>query len=121
VTSISTRVDQVFGNHAHVTVFIGPDSDHRASAGRLVCRLEEIEEQEHVDAQARLHEFTEAYTARVEIIGRVWELLEHARKVTPSERAVIYAADLRAALDGVDRDRPRKTGMNDAAQEGQRP
>jgi ParB-like chromosome segregation protein Spo0J len=45
------------------------------------------------------------------VLVRVQQLLEHARKVSPSERAVIYAADLQAALDGTGPTSIRKTGQ----------
>jgi hypothetical protein len=60
----------------------------------------------------------ELFASALAILNRVNGLLEQARKVSPSERAVIYAADLQAALDGTGPTSIRKTGSNDA-QEGQ--
>ncbi|HEY7007312.1 MAG TPA: hypothetical protein VH395_00140 [Jatrophihabitantaceae bacterium] len=57
-------------------------------------------------------EITREPDEAIAALTRIRALLDHARKVSPSERAVIYAADLQAALDGVDRDGPRKTGGN---------
>lgn len=46
-------------------------------------------------------------------LAAVEAVLAHARQVSPSDRAVIYAADIERAL-GRGTSQPRKVGMNDA-------
>lgn len=47
-------------------------------------------------------------------LNAIHALVEHARKVSPSERAVLYVADVERAL-GMDAPTPHKTGGNDTA------
>jgi len=37
---------EILGSHVHLAVFVGPDEDHLALAGRLVMRIEESGEVE---------------------------------------------------------------------------
>jgi len=47
-------------------------------------------------------------------LAAIEAVLAHARQVTPSDRAIIYAADIERAL-GRDAPTPHKTGQNDGA------
>lgn len=55
---------------------------------------------------------TDALFDAVRMLQALHALVEHARKVSPSERAVLYVADVERAL-GMDAPVPHKTGGND--------
>jgi hypothetical protein len=55
-----------------------------------------------------------ALRAAITQLAAVHAVVEHARKISPSERAVLYVADLERAL-GMDAPTPHKTGGNDTA------
>jgi hypothetical protein len=50
----------------------------------------------------------------IERLNAVHALVEHARKISPSERAVLYVADVEREL-GMDAPTPHKLGGNDTA------
>lgn len=53
-----------------------------------------------------------AYKEACDVLNAVQAVVEHARKISPSERAIVYVADVERAL-GLDAPTPHKMGGND--------
>lgn len=50
-------IEERNGRHSHVTVFVGPDADHRANAGTLIVDREQAEDLfRHLGADSRRFE-----------------------------------------------------------------
>lgn len=79
------------------TITYGPTPYHRLKRQQLLTLAIALEAQRD---------------ACVERLNAVHALVQHARKVSPSERAVLYVADVERAL-GMDAPVPHKLGGND--------
>lgn len=101
-TSFSARTAAGYGDHVTVSVFAGPDADHRAHVGTLIMRASEA------DALVALFEKAEAERLHQQALDalddamRPW--VEKGAPATESENGYVsdgYASWPRCAPDGV--------------------